>query len=408
MKGILIVLCLCFYSEAFAEKFVKLLEKIETHDLVQSQLNKVKSIQENAKKLGSWGDPKLSVAAINFPQDSLAQDESMMTGFQFGLAQKISLSGKYGKLEDAQLEVAKSQKAMTSQLKREFTKTLWILSIAKERLVKEEVILKENLAWIKSNLKITKRLYSTGKVPQQAVLDIQIRKSDLRAQLEQNHYSQKSLRHQLSVLLSVREVTDVDLNSIPWKYLDKWELAKEDYDYRKVALQHGLSASELKVSAQNRDFVPDITLGISYTKRNDIDGLGDFVGASIAIPLPTSDTKYAAKKSAVFKKMESEKNYRNYLNTKENTLKMMAYDIKDVANQLSILQRETLKFAKSSRDVTAKSYSRGGADYLELLRSELQYQKQLIKEVNLIANLKNKKINYLFVKGDRLYPGELK
>ena len=77
----------------------------------------------------------------------------------------------------------------------------------------------------------------------------------------------------------------------------------------------------------------------------------------------------------------------------------------DVSNQLQVLQKETLKYSKSSRDVTAKSYSRGGAVYVELLRSELQYQNQLIKEINLIANLKTKKINYLFVNGSSLRTG---
>ena len=74
----------------------------------------------------------------------------------------------------------------------------------------------------------------------------------------------------------------------------------------------------------------------------------------------------------------------------------------NIEKQLEILRQETLKFARSSRTITAKSYSRGGSDYVELLRSELQYQKQLLNEVDLVSSLKNYKLNYLFLKGDNL------
>jgi len=405
MKGIFLVTFLLISSFTHAESFEELTQRLESHELLKSQLSKVEAMQEKARQSGSWGDPMLSVSAVNFPVESLSRNESMMTGIQFGLSQKLSISGKYGKLEESAIQQAKTQKAQTMQLSREFLKGIWEFGIQKERLVNEYKVLKGNYDWIENHLKITKRLYSTGKVPQQAVLDIQIRKSELKSQIDQNKYSQESLKSQLSVLLSSEKTLDIDLGTIPWKLLNSWQKSKSDQDYHELALKHNLQASDLKVDAQNRNYFPDITLGVSYTERNDIDGVGDFVGASITIPLPTSEMRYAAKKEAVFKKMEAQKQYRNYLNSRPNILKKLTVEIMDVSNQLQVLQKETLKYSKSSRDVTAKSYSRGGADYVELLRSELQYQNQLIKEINLIANLKTKKINYLFVNGSSLRTG---
>lgn len=401
MKGILLFIFIT-NSVCFAASFEELAQRVEKHDLLEGELDKVKSLEESARKSGSFGDPMFKVAALNFPQDSLDQNESMMTGIQFGLSQKLSLSGKYGKLRDSGLEKAKTYKARTLQLKREFIKRLWEVGIQKERLIKEYQVLKENYDWISNNLKISKRLYSTGKVPQQAVLDIQIRRSELSSLIEKNKYAQNSLKHQLSVLLSSEKVLDIDINTVPWEILEAWKSASDQEDFQKKALKHQLDASDLKVSAQNRNYLPDITLGVSYTKRNDVDDIGDFVGASISFPLPTSDTRYAAKSEAVYEKMHAQKNLKNYLNTKPNLLKQMEFEILDLTNQLVVLEKQTLKFAKSSRDITAKSYSRGGADYIELLRAELQYQNQLLKEINLIANLKTKKINYLFIKGSNL------
>ena len=298
--------------------------------------------------------------------------------------------------------MSESLKAQAGQLKREFTKALWELSAHKEKLVQERIVLKENLDWIENNLKITNRLYSTGKVPQQAVLDIQIRKSELASLIEQNRYAIESVKYQIAALLDFKKPVELNLKTVPWGTLNKWKTALSDEDYREQAIKQELQASDLKLPAQNRNIIPDVTVGISYTKRNNIDGLGDFVGASISIPLPSSDKRYAQKREAVQEKLSAEKRYRHYLNTKPNTLKEIELQILDLENQLMILKKQTIKFAKSSRDVTAKSYSRGGADYLELLRAELQYQNQLMKEITLIAKVKTKKIEYLYINGSKL------
>jgi hypothetical protein len=403
MKGILyFYIIIVFCHSAIAKNFNELIKELDNHDLIQARLDKVNSIQQKSRQLGSWGDPEFSISALNFPENSFRHDESMMTGVQFGLSQKISVSGKYENLRKSGQERSKSYLKKTKHLKRKFIKTLWLLSIEKERLNEEKMVLKENFIWVENNLKVTKRLYSTGKVPQQAVLDIQIRKSELFTQIKQRYFASKSLKHQVTALLGSKEILDIDLSTIPWKYLDGWESASDKDDFQKEALKHNFNANQLKVLAQNNNLIPDITFGINYIKRNSLDGVGDFVSAQIIIPLPISDSRYAAKMEALYKKAEAKKKYQNYINTKPSQLKKIKLEVQDLETQLGIIQKEILKYAKSSRDITAKSYSRGGADYLDLLRAQLQYQKQLFKKVNLISKLKERKINYLFIKGESL------
>lgn len=402
MKIIIIILSLLNCTNAFTETFQELSLKLEDHDLLKSNFFEVQALKEKARQSDSWGDPMLSISAMNFPKDTLSQNDSMMTGIQFAVSQKISISGKYEKLKNSFLAKAQAQHAKTMHLKRELQKGLWEICIQKERLVNEFKVLKDNLDWIRNNLKITKRLYSTGNLPQQAVLEMQVRQSELTSLLDQNKYSQESLKYQLSVLLSADKVLDIDLDTIPWNILDLWHESTDEYDYNKIAFTQNLHASDLKVTAQKRNFIPDITVGVSYTTRNDIDEIGDFVGASISVPIPVSDSKYAAKNEAVFERMDAERNYRNYITTKPNVLMKMNFEIKDVTNQLQVLQKEILKYTKSSRDITANSYAIGGADYLQLLRAELQYQTQLIREINLISLVKIKKINYLYINGSKL------
>lgn len=405
---VLFFLFLVMSWQVSALDFRAVMNLLEEHELVEAQLEQAKSLKEEARKEGSWGDPTLNLAAVNFPRETLDRDVSMMTGIRVGLSQSLSLSGRYGVIEDSFFELAQSQEASGIQLKRTFARSIWEVAAEKKRLLEIKTILVENLSWIKSNLKVTKRLYATGKVPQQAVLDIQMRKSQLDSDLGNIKYSLLALGNELANLLSQEKAVDLNLESVPWRHLEKWQKAGDKSDYREKELAHQVKASDLMVSAKNRNFLPDVQLGVNYTKRNNVDGLGDFVGASITIPIPTSSKRYADKSQALMKKVAAQKRYRHYKVTKGKVLKKVEFEILDLENQLKILNKETLKYAKSSRDVIARSYARGGADYLELLRSELNYQKERVKRVNIEATLKKKKVGYLFIQGDDLLLGSKK
>jgi len=407
MRNIIISFIVLSSFSVMAEDFKALLSKLEKHQLVESRLDLASSISKESESAGSWGDPMLDVAAVNFPKDTLNRDASMMTGIRFGLSQSLSLSGKYGRLREAKLEDASSTKAAGIQLKRSFARALWEIAAKNQLLIETKSILEENLSWVKNNLKITKKLYATGKLPQQAVLDIQMRKSQLDSDLGNVRFLLQSLEQELSSLLGSEKVLTLNSSSVPWNYLNNWNKGQNKSDYREKELKHNLKAQDLKVSAARRNLLPDVKLGINYTKRNSIDGLGDFVGASITIPIPTSSKRYADKSQALLKKLAAEKSYRHYKLTKPRVLQKVELEVRDLENQLRILNKQTLKYAASSRDVIARSYARGGADYLELLHSELQYQNQRLKKVNLDTTLKNKKVEYLFLQGDDLLLGSL-
>ncbi|MCB9061913.1 MAG: TolC family protein [Halobacteriovoraceae bacterium] len=386
----------------YAISFEETLNIIETNDLVQSSIEKGKMLSEESISLSSWGDPKFSVAAINYPKDSLDSNKSMMTGIKFSLAQTIPLSNKNTDIFRAAQEKSSSQKAQAKQLIRKYAKEIWSLAIEKQKYIKIEKILKENLSWISDNLKITNRLYSTGKVPQSAVLNMQMRKSELNSKINNNQFSQNSLDLELTTILNSKSTVKLDLKSIPWDYLDSWMNSKSEFDFNEIVLKHELESSRLKLHSKNKNLIPDITLGVAYIKRNDLDKNGDFVEAGITIPLPISSTRYANKRSAIHENIAQEKIYKNYTQTRPLILSKIKNDILDLEDQISILHQQTLQYAKSARDIIAKSYARGGDDFSELLRSELQYQNLLMNEVNLITNIQQKKINYLFINGDHL------
>jgi outer membrane protein TolC len=410
LKINIFILCTFISSKSIYAKssFDQVLQLIDLSSEIQAKSDDISSVNEQSNIAGSWGDPKFKVSAMNFPKSTLSKDSSMMTAVQFGLSQKFSLSGKYGALKKSKLALSKAKKNQLLQLKRKLAYRVWKLSIDKEKQQKVQNILLENLSWMKNNLQVTKKLYSTGKLSQQAILDIKIRLAELETQIDKNKNSIEIIKFQMAEILVYDKPIEIDLKTLPWDKLNNWSKAKDTNDFQIKSLQYLVNSQESKLSAQKRNFIPDVTIGVNYTKRNNLDGVGDFVGASITIPIPLSSKSYSLKNQAVFNKMSAEKKYRSYLIAKNMKLNHLKIKLIENEKELSTQINKNVQFAKSSRDIVSKSYARGGADYIKFLRSELQYQNQLIKKANLEANLKIKKLDYLFLVGDSLGLKELK
>ncbi len=404
-KNFFVLYVFCNANLVSAKTLDQVLNHLNQHPLAQAYQDEALGQEQSISAKGSWGDPKLSVSAVNFPKDSLSRNQSMMTGIQVSVGQNISLSGKSSAMEDAAKEKAQALDATGRQFQRELEKSVWEMAISKYRLEELQSILMENRTWIEDNLKVSKQLYTNGKIPQQGVLDIQIRRSQIEAQISDVQYQIKALSHKLSTLLG-EEIKEFKIDSSDWTYLDRWQSEnKSENDYEWKKLKHLSSMAEHSFSAKKRNLIPDIQLGFSYTKRNQMDGLGDFVGASISFPIPTSSLRYGEKTEAYYQKLSSEKRLQFYESSRPKKLGQISVEIEGLKSQLKILKESTLKFAKTSRDVNAKSYARGSSDYIELLRSELQYQNQRIEKINLESQLRNQKLNYLFFKGESLVKG---
>jgi outer membrane protein TolC len=307
MMKYFVVLFFISSMEAKAITFEKAIKALQSHESVDSVRFKSKALSEEAELKGSWGDPKFKIAAKNFPKDSLKDDQTPMTGIEFGVSQKIALTTKYGNIEDAFKSLSNAYQFEADDKKEALTKAFWEILIIKRKVSEELEILKENNTWISKILKVSKRLYSTGKTSQQALLDIQIRKSEIESELNNKKYELSQIDDRLKYLIGT---ADIKTASIPWKSLktssDKLK------DNKELSLKEKLKAKDLALSASKKNYVPDLTVSLGYTKRSDIDGNGDFIGAAISFPLPFSGEKYSKHGQAVQEKYMAVKNFENY------------------------------------------------------------------------------------------------
>ena len=387
------------FASTYAISFDEAIRLIKQHDTVKSLEDDSKIATEASLLDSSWGDPSLKIAAKNFPKDSLDFDQTPMTGLEFSLSQKIPLTTKNGNMRDSKDSISRSIQYDSIYQNRNLEKKVWTLLVNSRRLKEEVEILKFNLSWVNKMLKVTKKLYANGRATQQALLELQIRKSEIDIKLGNREHDLSAQDEMIFYIIGKRERIDVD--SIPWKLLE--EESKDIKDVKELSLKSKLSASDSYLSSKELGVIPDITVSLGYTKRSDIDSNGDFVSASISFPLPFLDKKYADKAIAIHSKSRSTINLNNYRNLKKQKVFHLQHEEEKISSELKILNTKTIKFAENSRKITSKSYSLGSSSYVELLQSELKLQSLLVKRSNLNAKLSIAHINRKFLLGEKLH-----
>lgn len=398
-KLLFIIFFISFTSSVGAISFNEAINLLKDHDIVKSGLASSEMMKEMAGANGSWGDPKLKLAAKNYPQSSLDDRQTPMTGIGIGLSQKISFTTKYNNYRKSTEALAKSKHFSAKDKMNMLNKHLWDAIINHRKIKQELGILNENLEWISKILKVSKKLYANGKTSQQAILDIQIRKSELESSLSNKEFELKQLDDFFEYLIG--EDKHLDFNTVPWKVLER--NGSEGIDFRELAVKEELASSEFELSASKLNFIPDATIGFEYTKRQNIDGNGDFVSASITFPLPFSGKKYSGYGASVQRKYSALKKLKNFQKEKRRDQELLKKEIEKITSELSILDKKTIKFARNSRTITSKSYGLGNSTYVELLQSELKLQKILLKRVMLESMRDMKKVNLKYVNGEKLY-----
>ncbi|MCB1196864.1 MAG: TolC family protein [Deltaproteobacteria bacterium] len=387
-------------GSSYAFTFQEAIESISKHASVQAIEQKSNATEQEGKNMSAWGDPMLKVTAKNFPIESLSFDQTPMTGIEFGIAQNIPITNKFGKIQDAYNQLALATQYQSQDKKRELIRSLWLILIENQKIDEEIKIVEENLQWIDNIVLISQRLYANGSISQQALLDIKIRQSELDAQLSNKRFTLKEQVDLLGYLLGF-DHSSIDKDSIPWSVLDQ---ADENLNDAKVkSMQHMVASKESALIAKKRDLVPDVTLSLGYTLRSDVDQNGDFVSATIGFPFPVSGKKTASRIKAMHEKVSAEKNLEDYNIFKESRLRQQKNRIEMINQELVILNERTIEFAKNSREITSKSYSHGTSTYIELLQSELKLQELLLQQSQLEAELRATKVAYKYLSGGNLH-----
>jgi outer membrane protein TolC len=321
-----------------------------------------------------------------------------MTGVDLVLSQKIPLTSKYSDLELEFKHLAEAEHWKSKNRVESLKSSLWSHLISIKKLSEELSILRDNLTWLENIIKVSQDLYSTGKQTQQAILELKIRKSELKSMVQSKEFEVSEVKEMLKYLVGIP--AEIDLSTVPWEILAR---STPNIDNLEKSLESNVKSKDFALTAKSKSRVPDLTVSIGYTKRSDIDNNGDFVTLAATIPLPSSSKRYADFRKSLHDKRQSEIALADYRQEKESKVAKLKVTKERIKAELEILKSETIAFAENARQVTTKSYQLGDSSYVELLQSELKLQSLRMKEVASTARLRKANLTIKALLGEKLY-----
>lgn len=357
--------------------------KLTSHELISSLEHRSRAQGERADIEGAWGDPMFSIGANNLPiQHQFKRDVTPMTGIAFGVAQKLPLGPRLSQKRAASKKRAERTLIQSEILGHQLAARLWSNLIAVRRLERDLRYLRENERWLESMVKVSKKLYSNGKVSQQALLDIQIRHNQVKSQQSQKSAELSTLKSEQSFLLGDNHW--VKMKSVPWDVLKK-KTGTEDLSEK--SLEFSAESAELERSAARWARIPEVTLGLTYVKREDIDGKGDFASMMVSFPLSFfGSTRAASEGQANQEWLAAQSELRSYQSERASKLSALKERRNSLVEQQHLTDR-SLNFARTARETSAKSYRLGALSYFDLLQAELRQQELEFQANELEAKL---------------------
>ncbi len=399
MKLLYLSIMFIYTSGLHASSFTKALRELKNHEQIKALQADASSLAHLAKVKGSWGNPKLKLAAKNFSTGSFDYAGNPMTGIELGLTQKLPLTNKYNLQANTILDMKKAKELQRQLALEKLSKKLWE-SVILERLKREEIsILKDNLVWLQKMSRVTQKLYATGKVSQANLLDIQTRTSELAISLSNKDYELQRLEPDFRYLMG-ESYEPINPSTIPWTRLFTSK-KKGAYDVQEKIQQVGISSKQKQMKAEKMARVPDLMWSLGYTFR--ADPQDNLITSAITFDLPFSDsTKGTYKKTAFLIRTHQEKLV-DYKNQRQRNGDKIKSDIAKVQHELSLLKNQTLVYAHNARDITATSYGLGNASYIELLQAELKLQQLLMRQAALRSHSDLQRVKLKFTLGESLY-----
>lgn len=395
-----IVLIVACTGTVHGNDFTRYLENIDTHNAVKRLSQQEKAQRAEGKARLSWGDPVLKAAAKNFPMRGFPHYKTPMTGVEFGLFQKIPISDRRELEDSASKAMAKStywsKRDLTSRLRLE----AWQTAIQWTAKAKALIVLKESDNWLAKKIQVTKSLYANGKGSQQAILELQIRMSEIQSMIERKRHEQKAALERLQYLFGAP--IDLESTIMPWATL---ESPSEDGDLSSAerALKAKAEAKSFERRARSSAQTPDITVGLSYTFRDNIDRNGDFISLSVQIPLPVSDKTTDRIDTAASTAAAAQLAYDDYKEIKTTRMAQTKITMDRIAIERKIIADQTLNFAKAARNIASKAYALAETSYVELLSAELSLQKIILKDIELWSKMQSSRAQLKYLKGDKLW-----
>lgn len=238
-------------------------------------------------------DPQLAAGTINVPTDTFSFTQDEMTMVQVGLQQQFA-RGKSLKMKSLQTgALAKNELIKIKEQKLTLVRTVREIWLELYYWTEALRILKTNEALYKELLQVTQSQYSTGKINQTDVVQVQLELSRLKNQVIQNKQQIAVLKAQLGRWIGMNHVNRPLALAMPhWPALPSMARLQDRLMNHPILKADAatIEASSFEVAYAKEQYKPGWQLGVGYGLRQgrmpDGTPRSDMLTAQVTMDLP--------------------------------------------------------------------------------------------------------------------------
>ncbi|GAB4121091.1 MAG: TolC family protein [Sideroxydans sp.] len=359
------------------------------------------------EQVATLPDPTLSLNALSFPTDTFSGSQEAMTQRQIGIALTLPFPGKLGLREqaaDSEAQAAEQDVLEQSQLlERNVRSTWWSLFYLDRAL---DIVLR-NQTWMRQLNTIAETRYSTGLGMQSDVLLAQVELSKL-LEMEINlRASRRNMAARMNALLGRKAFTAITLpeqasETLPPVAAGEQLIAlAQEARPLLVTRRKLLDAAEARTRLAEKDYYPDLKLGLAYGFRSGNNPTGsaraDLASVTLGINLPLFADSRQGQAVAQRKAERQQQDYELQDSVLQVTaqIEQALAEYQSARKQAALFKGGLIPQAQQTVSAMRAAYQVNKVDFLNLARAqvtlynyETQYWKTISNGWQALANLK--------------------
>lgn len=365
-------------------------EALENNPRLVAAGQRALSAERAVPQAGALPDPRITFGLMNLPVNSFAFDQEPMTGKQIAVMQmfpfpgKLSLSTDMAEFEAAAVQQQKQE--VRNQIIQTVRRAYYDL-YAVERALDT---VQKNRDLMEQLIRVVEIKYATGTGLQQDVLRAQVELSKLDDDLIMWRQKRLVAAAHLNAVLNRPAGNPLGRTLPNLELLEETdpEFSPQEIERQRpllIAWREKLKKAEAAVKLAHRDLWPNITVGASYSQRDDLKTgakMYDFFSMSVTLDIPLfykrKQNQKIAERQLDFQAVQAE--YANILNGVLAEVEVQKAELEKNRKRIELYEGGILLQAQQSLESAQAGYQVGKVDFLNvvdnwmrLLNYELQY-----------------------------------
>ncbi|MBN2365407.1 MAG: TolC family protein [Calditrichaeota bacterium] len=373
-----------------------------------------KSVQEEIPQAGALPDPVLGLGFMNVPVDNFVFDREPMTGKQLSLMQMVPFPGKLGvrkqiARDDADIEKWKymdRRNSLINQLKNNYYELFFVHKAIETNRNNQKVL--EQL------VQVAETRYRVGKGIQQDILSAQVAISKMTDNLLILQQKKKMLESTINVLLNrppkqFRGIpVEIKTESLDLNLEEIMHIARENNPFLMIR-ESTVRQNENRVKLARKEYLPDLSVQISYTRREELqNGMPgvDFISGMVNVTLPVYFWKKQNKQVEKnrLQEMSSRSLYQSAVTLIRENLEITYQDLKKNQKRMELFESGIIPLIRQSLQSALSAYQVDKIDFLSVLDNQMKLYEYELEFYRIVTDYMKNIAELELIAGKELQP----